>query len=548
MYRSICRLLRIVVIALPWVGAVAHAASELELVNALRLRAGLPVLADDARLAGAAARHAAYLDRHREPGVKPQGVSAHQQQPGREGFSGETPADRALNAGYPHREVLENVSMGFGDTADALGGLMGAVYHRLTFLDLEADRMGVAVGDRSRVFLLGRSDMARLCESPPQAALSRRPVDCLGRPMTRAYYERMCAAVPARARFQSSHPVSCPDGSLLDAGFMAEVCARPPPAARFRGHGRYYEPCADSTRLDADWFDRLCREPPDGAAYGFSGRYYEICNGPVRVHAEWLEGECAALPQDALYTDSGRFRRPCADDTPIRIEYLEELDAASRRQLPELVVWPPDGADAVPPAFFIEEPDPLPDLEVSGYPLTVQFNPSFSHRVALRSFALYRLDGDRRRAVAAVRLLDQSSDPNGLLGAHEFALFPLQRLAWGAGYVAVIEADVDDRPLRHEWQFRTAGADTPLLTATEPLQSFRVASGTDYLLYLPPREGRPHTVLQSRTKHLRGNSVALDPVDPNTLRVRVRIRYCDPVKIQFDEGRRVELVAQHCPG
>jgi hypothetical protein len=35
-------------------------------------------------------------------------------------------------------------------------------------------------------------------------------------------------------------------------------------------------------------------------------------------------------------------------------------------------------------------------------------------------------------------------------------------------------------------------------------------------------------------------------VDPNTLRVQVKLRYCDPVKVQFDEGRRVELLAQGC--
>ncbi len=548
MHPSICRLLNVALIALPCVAGVAQAATELELVNALRLRAGLPAFSHDERLAAAAARHAAYLDRHREPGVKPHGVSAHQQQPGRDGFSGETPADRALAAGYPHRAVLENLSMGYADAADALSGLMSAVYHRLTFLDLESDQLGVAVGERSRVFLLGRSDLIGLCESPAEDALMRRPVDCLGNTMTRQYYEQICSALPEQARFQSSHPVSCPDGGLLDAGFMAEVCDQPPPAARFRGYGRYYAPCDNATRVDADWFDRLCQQPPAGAAYGFSGRYYEICNGPVRVHAEWLEAECAALPRDALYTDSGRFRRPCKDDTEIRTEYLDRLDAARQQPLPGLVVWPPDGADAVPPAFFIEEPDPLPDLAVSGYPLTVQFNPSYSHRVALRSFALYLLDGDRRQAVEAVRLLDQASDPNGLLGGHEFALFPLQRLAWGASYLAVIEADVDDRPLRYEWRFRTAGVDTPLLTATAPLERFRVRSGDDYLLYLPPREGRAHTVLQSRMEHLRGNSVTLEPVDPNTLRVRVRIRYCGPVKIRFDEGRRVELVAQHCPG
>jgi hypothetical protein len=88
----------------------------------------------------------------------------------------------------------------------------------------------------------------------------------------------------------------------------------------------------------------------------------------------------------------------------------------------------------------------------------------------------------------------------------------------------------------------------PLLTATARTQRFVVRSGLDYLLYLPPKEASAYTVLSTRTEHLRGNSVDLEVVDPNTLRVRVDLRYCDRVRIQFDDGRLVELLAQGCPG
>jgi hypothetical protein len=547
MNRSRYHILLVALILAIWAGLPAHASREFERVERLRLQAGLPGFTHDEQLAAAASRHAAYLDRHREPGVAAHGLSAHRQEQGLDGFSGAMPADRALAAGYPHREVLENVSMGYADAESALSGLMSAIYHRLTFLDFEADRIGVAVGERSRVFLLGRSDIAALCRSPPRQALLRQAVDCLGQAMTREYYEGLCANLPDQARFKSSHPIGCPDGTLLDAGYMAAVCARPPAAARFRGHGRYYAPCEDNTRVDADWFNRLCSRPPAVAAYPFSGSYYEICDEPLRVHAEWLEAECAALPATALYTDSGRYRRPCAHDSDIRAEFLEGLDRARQQSLPEVVVWPPDGAGSVPPAFFIEEPDPLPDLEVSGYPLSIQFNPAKSRQIDLRAFRLYRLDGDTREPVEQVRLLDQANDPNQLLSAHEFALFPLRRLAWGARYAALVEAELDGRVRQYEWQFQTAGQGMPLLTAAQPQQRFLVRSGVEYLLYLPPRDGRAYTVLQSRTEHLCGNSVTLEVVDPNTLRLQVKLRYCDPVKVQFDEGRRVELLAQGCP-
>ncbi len=526
----------------------APADAEAELVNRVRAAAGLPTLAPDPTLAAAAAAHAAYLDRHREPGSTVRGDSAHAQSAGREGFSGATPAARALAAGYRHREVLENVSMGYAKAADALDHLMSAIYHRLTFLDLEADRLGVARGERSRVFLLGRNDLDRLCRAPPPEALSRAPLDCLGRSIKRGYLEQLCRGLPDEALFRSSHPVSCPNGVRLNADFMAGVCKAPPPAARFNGYGRYYAPCEDGTRVDAAWFDALCEARPPEAVYPASGHYYEICEPPQRVHAEWLEGWCAGLPEQALYRDSGRYRRPCADDSDIRVEYLAQLDAARHAALPPVIVWPPDGATDVPPAFFIEDPDPLPDHEVSGYPVSIQFNPGGAGEVSIEAFRLLKLEDEQQSVVEPLRLLDAASDPHGLLDGHQFALFPLERLDWGARYLAEVEAIVDGEVRHIRWGFETRVPDAPLLTAAAARQRFVVRPGVDYLLYLPPSEGLAHTVLSTRIEHQRVNGITLDVVDPNTLRLRVQARSCDLFKLQFDDGRVVRLLPAGCGG
>lgn len=527
---------------------VSWAGAGLELVNRLRSQAGLPALVHDAALEDAAVRHAAYLDRHHAPGTAPLGASAHEQRPGSEGFSGETPSDRALAASYPHREVRENLSLGYADWHGAVDGLMAAIYHRLTFLNFTSDQMGSAVAERSRVFLLGRSDISRLCAAPPAQALYRTPVDCLGQPMTRTYYDSLCATVPDEALFRPPHPVACDNGARLDAAFMAGVCEQPPPAAAFRGPGRYYVPCENGTEVDADWFDRLCEQRPPEAAYAASGRYVEICEPSRRVYAEWFEAQCAGLPAAARYRDSLRYRQPCADPIDVRVEYLDELDAARQRRLPESVTWPPDGATGVLPAFFVEEPDPLPDLEVSGYPVSIQFNPARVRRVVLQAFRLFRMEPGSPVAVERVRLLDQASDPHQLLSAFEFALFPLERLDWGAHYRVEVEALLDGQPRRLSWSFSTRGEDLPHLVVTESVQRFVVQPDKDYLLYLPPQEDRPHTVLKLRTRHLRGTQLNLTLVDPNTLQVRVGPVACDRVGLDFDDGHRVELVPAGCDG
>ena len=394
---------------------------EFELVNVLRAQAGLPTLLADTQLAVTAAGHAAYLDRHRNPGDSSSGASAHSQDRSMPGFVGESPVERALAAGYPHRRVLENVSMGFDSGRDAIDGLMTAIYHRLTFLDLFSDRLGVAVGKQSRVFVLGRSDVQSLCEAPPEGAVFNTPVDCLGHTMRQQYYETLCADLPDQAIYRPPHPVSCPNGKRLDAAFMDRLCRKPPPQARAAPMGRYYKPCDSALRIDADWFLGLCDGRVPGALYSASGSYFEICRPPRRVSAEWFEAQCKALPREALYTDSLRFRRPCARPIDVRSEYIEALDKEHLAQLPLAVLWPPDGARDVPPAFFIEEPDPLPDRDVAGNPISIQFNPGRAGRAEMQKFALYRLVGNDAVEVSDTRLLDNNNDPNKVLSPHQFA-------------------------------------------------------------------------------------------------------------------------------
>ncbi len=541
-------LLRVELLVIFLSASAVFAGEDGRLVNQARVAAGLPELVEDTRLAAAAGLHAAYLDRHRPARSAPAGISAHLQRTGDTGFSGATPDERALAAGYPHRVVRENVSIGYPDAHSAMSDLMGAIYHRLTFLDLAADRLGVAVGERARVYLLGRSDVEGLCAGPPAEALYRRPVDCLGRAMNRASYEALCADLPETARYRPSHPVACPNGARLDGAFMERLCQAPPAGARFDGHGSYYLPCLNGLRIDGPWFDRFCADPPPAARYRASGDYYLVCADERKVHAEWLESACGSLPESALYRDSGRYRLPCAGDTEVRVEYLDAMDLARLQSLPEVILWPPDGGDEVPPAFFIEEPDPLPDLEVSGYPVSLQVNPAYADQVEVAGFALHRITRNGERPVESLRLLDADTDPHGLLDRHSFALFPLQRLDWGADYRARFDLRIDGEPRRLEWTFGTRGKGIQTLRADADHSRFVLRNGVDYLLYLPPREDRPHTVLELRLAHLRSTRVDTQVLDPNTLRLRLEAPLCDRVGLSFSEGRRVELVPAGCPG
>jgi hypothetical protein len=438
--------------------------------------------------------------------------------------------------------------MGFQSAAEAIDGLMGAIYHRFAFLDMTVDQLGVATGTASRVFKMGRSDVAAMCAAPTSTARFETPVDCLGQPLKRSSYEALCRRLPDAAAYRPPHPVSCPDGTRLDAEFMRRVCNSPPPAARFASAGRYYQPCSDGLRIDADWLHAACAGRVSGARYQGSGSYFRICEPPRRVDAGWFESFCANLPPGARYSDSLKFQRPCAEPHEIRVEYLEELRRARLAQAPAVVTWPTDGADDVPPAFFNEEPDPLPDLAVSGYPVSVEFNPHYADDVELLSLRLYAVDPDGGERELTGRLLDRESDPNGLFNARQFAWFPLQRLDWATQHRVEFVARVDGIERLITWNFKTRGSEARLLQASAADSRFAVVSGTEYWLYLPPTDEQPLTVMSARTEYRRGNQVTLALVDPNTLSVLVDAPACDRILLTFEDGRRVTLIPDSCPG
>ena len=99
-------------------------------LNAARLRCGFGALAQSAQLDQAAAAHGHYMNLNSEFG--------HGEDPGKPGFTGATPLDRARAAGYVPRAVGEDLSTGgsfSGSTAaDSIRNLMAAPYHAQSLL------------------------------------------------------------------------------------------------------------------------------------------------------------------------------------------------------------------------------------------------------------------------------------------------------------------------------------------------------------------------------------------------------------------------------
>ncbi len=174
----------------------------------------------------------------------------------------------------------------------------------------------------------------------------------------------------------------------------------------------------------------------------------------------------------------------CFDDE-IRVyegEY-NELKSRVMGSQPEVVRYPYGGQQGVQTAFFQESPDPMPDRDISGYPVSVQLNPSKSgDTISMQSFKLLE---NCTTEVANTRILTQTSDPNNQFTDREFALFPLERLAFGARYCAKFSYNQDGEPKSLQWSFETESIANRIDIHTDD-EEHTIQRGTPYHIHFIP--------------------------------------------------------------
>jgi len=202
----------------------------------------------------------------------------------------------------------------------------------------------------------------------------------------------------------------------------------------------------------------------------------------------------------------------CAESKhQVDAQRYDQARTKAKERNPEILIYPYDGETEVPPVFYQEHPDPLPDYDVSGFPVSVEFNDRYFHKVALVSFRLY---DDQEKEVTPVRLLDKSSDPNHELIQRQFALLPLIRLEYGTTYRAEIVYLQEKKKKKITWHFTTIRPPEALKVIRGNTSTLTLRSGQAYWLYFEPRDR--HDVLG--TMHYPGDRY-IRFVDNNTMRV-----------------------------
>lgn len=178
----------------------------------------------------------------------------------------------------------------------------------------------------------------------------------------------------------------------------------------------------------------------------------------------------------------------CADED-FRIEQSQYLELAQgpSADSPAIVVWPPADGRQVRTVFYGENPDPLPNIDVSANPVSVEFNPLFFPEApTLTRLDLYA-DGETD-AVEVLTLMNAANDPNSNFTEYQHALFPAERLDRDRVYRAELEyIDSDGMSHSHSWSFTTERLQYEVFTV-ESDQTLEISVGDTFVVYMPPRD------------------------------------------------------------
>lgn len=137
-------------------GETLNVGEGYQYLNQVRLSAGMSAFSVNTTLETAAQNHADYLYYNN--------LSGHSESSQDPYFTGVSPWDRALAAGYPTSYVSENVSINYNGFLESVDLLMSAIYHRFGFLAFHQDEVGVGFNVDSYVYNMGNSKMRGLCE------------------------------------------------------------------------------------------------------------------------------------------------------------------------------------------------------------------------------------------------------------------------------------------------------------------------------------------------------------------------------------------------
>ena len=240
------------------------------------------------------------------------------------------------------------------------------------------------------------------------------------------------------------------------------------------------------------------------------------------------------LCERTSYSGAGAYSYNICVDKSFRIkesEFNAGYNACYKRNK-KVVIYPYDEQDNVPPAFFDEMPDPLPNHRVSGFPISIQFNPYYFKHVRLKRFELF-LEGEK---VEVAEVYDHISDINSLFKRNEFALFPQERLAWGKRYHVEVEYEVSGKKYEKKWDFSTRKLPSKAIMIDKNKSRVKISAKEATILYFKPQH--QNDILDNI---LYDTKLDIAFIDKNTIMIRTVADSGEEFKLDVS-GREITLL------
>lgn len=213
----------------------------------------------------------------------------------------------------------------------------------------------------------------------------------------------------------------------------------------------------------------------------------------------------------------------CIDQTAIGTAQLEQMFNSIEEESWNEIIWPPRNGIDIPPVFYEEAPDPLPNHSMSGYPISICFRPAYHGEVTVREFKLYDIE-IREEEVELIRSMNAGDDPHSHFKDYQFAIFPKYRLKWNSPYRVFIEYESQSLGrLKTTYDFRTRDLKVPTYTVTKETEKIQVSSGNPFAMYIQQTdECQDLSECENGFRYApAATTLVTDWIDSNTLKVTV---------------------------
>ena len=373
--------------------------NPIDYVNEYRIHAGLPLFTKNPLLQKAAENHSKYRSLYN---------TGHYERRGDRGFTGKTPSQRAVYAGYSLCSASENIAEA-PTPMNGVENLMTAIYHRFGFLSFNVNEIGMgSVKKRKKnnsiyTYVMGNSLLSRECQ---------------------------------RSTYNNESP----------------------------------------------FYKKMCK------------------NSKQKV---------AVSKKNALDT---------------------KLTSKSK----DFVIYPYANAKNIPPAFYEEYPDPLPQYSMVGNPLSIEFHPVFKkQRIQILKVTLQEA---KNKKFINLMPLYHKNDPHKKLSTTQFAFFPMTRLDWGKVYHATLRFKIGDNVSEEiQWSFKTKKMPNILLIDKQHTE-FKLKKNRTYTLYYQSgvRSSKTPRSVHARFgySYPKGRSVGHEIVDSMTVKVCLHGKKGDQFKVK----------------